>query len=150
MSFVMTRDGRRLDARSALPTRQTDQERGTRESDSEGDDSLTAQLLLQDVENSLRGRENSEGSESPSVEHRRTVDEDLKLAVGPAHDFNVRVQLPLHACRHTDGVQSRNSMAQERISMRGTLLFAAVWGMNVDGSLRGRDDLGGTRRRERH
>jgi len=110
MSFVMTRDGRRLDARSALPTRQTDQERGTRESDSEGDDSRTAQLLSQDVENSLRGRENSEGSESPSVEHRRTVDEDLKLAVGPAHDFNVRVQLPLHACRHTDGVQSRNSI----------------------------------------
>lgn len=92
-------------------------------------------LLLQHVDNPLRGRENPESCKSPSVEHQRTVDEHLELAVGSTDDFNVRIQLPFHARRHTDGMQARDSIgAGTDLDARHVALCSSL------GGARGRAD----------
>ena len=73
-------------------------------------DLRVAQPLSQRVDNPLGGRENAERGEWPSLEHQCTIDEDLELAVRPADDVNVRVQLASDARRHTGGMQARDSI----------------------------------------
>lgn len=68
------------------------------------------QPLSHHFDNPLRGGENAEGCEAPTVEQQRAVEKDLELPIGPADDFDVRVQLTFHARRHTDGMQARDSI----------------------------------------